>query len=106
MDNTTLVQLEDLLARNHALLTLAGQEAWDEFADDVEAYSTQLKAMVDVDFNELESTEREMAVQLLEALLIQDSRLMQCIQARLNNLSGEMSSLRQSRRSAQAYTAV
>ncbi|TDN59441.1 flagellar protein FliT [Scandinavium goeteborgense] len=106
MDNAVVVQLEELLTRNHTLFELAEQEAWDVFADEVEAYSARLKTMVDVDFTHLESTEREMAAQLLETLLIQDARLRQCIQARLNTLSGEMSSLRKNRRSAHAYTAV
>jgi Flagellar protein FliT len=106
MDNSVVNDLEQLLECNRALYTLVEQEAWEAFTDDVEGYTVRLNRLSSVDFNTLADSEREMAIQCLETLLMHDAQLMQCIQARLNTLSGEMSSLRKSRSSAHAYTAV
>lgn len=106
MDSSLLIQLEQLLERNRALRELAAQEGWETFADEVEAYAAQLKCLAGRDFNVLEPTLRERARVLLDALIAQDAHLKLCIQARLNGLSGEMSALRNTRRTAHAYTAV
>ena len=106
MDNSIIAQLEQLLTCCRDLQILAEQEAWESFTDEVEAYSARLKAFDEQDLQGLEGTSREMALQLLETLLLLDAALRQSIQARLTSLGGDMASLRKSRRSAQAYTAV
>lgn len=106
MDDAVVKDLEQLLERNRALYALVEAQDWDAFSEGIEEYMARLNRLSRVDFNALPGADREMMIQCLETLLVHDAQLRQCIQARLNTLSGEMSSLRKSRSSAHAYTAV
>ncbi|MFK3660826.1 flagellar protein FliT [Scandinavium sp. NPDC088450] len=106
MDNTIIAQIDALIARNSVLLSYAEQQEWEAFTNEVEDYSRVLNEIGQVNFSLLEQAVKEAAVERLEILLGVDATLMQCIQARLHSLSTEMSSLRKSRASANAYTAV
>ncbi|WP_343553687.1 flagellar protein FliT [Pantoea sp.] len=92
--------IEQLLAFNQQLLMLAQSENWDEFVAGVEHYTNELKQLRAQDVSQLN------CIDALQQLFAQDAILRQCIQTRLNSLSAEMTAMRKSRHSSQAYNAV
>lgn len=91
--------IEHLLVQNQQLLACAQREEWDAFVAGVEHYTAALKQLRPQDVRKLNRP-------LIERLFSQDAQLRQCIQTRLNCLSIDMTAMRKSRHSAQAYNAV
>lgn len=92
--------IEQLLVRSQQLLILAQNESWDEFVAGVESYTRDLKQLRPQEISHLINPDN------LQQLITQDVVLRQHMQTRLNSLSGDMTAMRKSRQSAQAYNAV
>ncbi|WP_345829157.1 flagellar protein FliT [Pantoea sp. BRR-3P] len=103
MQNKIMAQIMQLQEVNQQLQALASKEEWAAFSEQIGAYLAQMQALCQRDFTQEPET---LTAQQLAALLTEDAQLRTLIKSRLSILSQDMSAMRKSRSSSQAYNAV
>lgn len=106
MDNDVLMLIEQLLVSNAQLRQQAEKGEWDAFLDESVAYSMGMRTLCEIDLPQLAQRNKSQVSARLAHLLENDALITNAIQARLSEISRELSTLRKSSSSAKAYTAV
>ncbi|MEO3992643.1 flagellar protein FliT [Pseudocitrobacter cyperus] len=106
MDNDIMLLIEQMQVSNAKLLRLADAGEWEAFFDESMAYSIGMRTLSEVDLTQLARYTRTEVTAQLTHLLERDAHLTRAIQARMAVISSELSTMRKSRASAKAYTAV